>query len=94
MNKQDEIILKQLQPYLTEEFLKSYDYHELNIENFIKTVFHHKVVEPLEYLLNVEPKVGVPYKKYLYVKAIHSKLKKHKKNLDEVQEYWNVWVKE
>lgn len=94
MNKQDEMIKKQLQPYLTEEFLKSYDYHELKLQNFIKTVFHSKVFEPLDYLLNIEPNVGVPYQKYLYVKAMHSKLKKNGKNFERVQKLWEVWVRE
>lgn len=86
--------MKQLEQFYNEEFLKDYDYHELNIEKFRKVIGHAKVVEPLDYLLNIEPKVGVTYQKYLYVKALHSKLTKNKKNFNHVQKLWELWVRE
>lgn len=86
--------MKQLEQFFTEEFLESYDYHELHIDKFRRVISNAKVIEPLDYLLNIEPKVGVTYDKYLYVKAMHSKLTKNKKNFDRVQEYWGIWVKE
>lgn len=94
MKREDEIILKKLKDYLTEDYLKSYDYHELNIDKFKKAILMSAVAEPLEYLLEVEPKVGVPYQKYLYVKAMESRLRGNGKNFDKVQEYWGVWVRE
>lgn len=94
MTPQDERILKQLKPYLNEEFLKTYDYHELKIDNFIKTIFSPKVYEPLKYLLDYEPHTGVSYERYLYVKAMFCKLKKDKKGLNDIQKYWDVFVKE
>ncbi|MED2708632.1 hypothetical protein [Bacillus toyonensis] len=86
--------MKQLEQYFTEEFLKTYDHYKLNIDKFRKTINHPKVIEPLDYLLNVEPHVGVSYETYLYVKAVHCKLKKHKKGLSDIQEYWGVFIKE
>lgn len=86
--------MKQLEQYFTEEFLKTYDYHELNIDKFRKTINHPKIITPLEYLLNVEPHVGVSYETYLYVKAVYCKLKKNTKGLNDIQEYWSVFVKE
>lgn len=85
-----------LEKYFNEEFLRSEDksYHELNIEKFRRVINHPKVIEPLDYLLNIEPKVGVAYKRYLYVKALQSKLVKNGKNFELVEEYWKVWVKE
>ncbi|PEK51542.1 hypothetical protein CN586_08535 [Bacillus toyonensis] len=86
--------MKQLEQYFTEEFLKTYDYHELHIDKFRKVINHSKVITPLEYLLNVEPQVGVCYETYLYVKAVYCKLKKNTKALGDIQEYWDVFVKE
>lgn len=86
--------MKQLEQYFTEEFLKTYDYRELHIDKFRKTINHPKVIEPLEYLLNVEPHVGVCYERYLYVKAVYCKLKKDKNALKKIKEYWDVFVRE
>lgn len=83
-----------LEQYLNEEFLKDRDYYELNIDKFRRVLNHAKVVEPLDYLLNIEPKVGVIYDKYLQLKALQSKLVKNKKNYERVEEIWKVWVKE
>jgi hypothetical protein len=87
-------MMKQLEQFFTEDYLKSYDYHELNIEKFRKLIEKTKVADPLTYLLELESKVGVPYQKYLYVKAMESKLRGNGKNFEKVQEYWGVWVRE
>lgn len=108
--------MKQLEPYLTKEYLQDFDpadyskreiidketgtvkavhyyteginafktYVEPNIDEFRALIKINDVIDPLMWLVNIEPKIGVNYSKYLRVKALYSKLKGNKNILQKI----------
>lgn len=65
-------------------------YVEPDIEEFKALVFANAVIEPISWLVKIEPVIGVSYSKYLYVKALHSKLKNNKHMYNKVIKLWKL----
>ncbi|WP_075308566.1 hypothetical protein [Bacillus wiedmannii] len=65
-------------------------YVEPDIEEFKALVFANTVIEPISWLVKIQPAIGVSYSKYLYVKASQSKLKNNKHMYKKVMKLWKL----